>query len=263
MLALFTAVFLSSLLGSTHCAGMCGAFVAFAVGSPDSRGAETSKGALNAAYNCGRLLTYLAFGAAAGALGAALDLGGSVLGIQRIAAGCAGAIMAVFGVVALLRHFGVPISRLPVPVFLGRIAQKGHERAFAFPPVRRALAVGLLTTFLPCGWLYAFVVIAAGTASSAVGMMVMAAFWLGTLPMMATLGLGLQVAFGPLRRRLPLITGVVLVAAGLWTLFGRLTMPAIALHSAVGSESLESSIREASHVENPCPLCVPSSGEKH
>ena len=57
MIALIGAVLVASLLGSLHCAGMCGAFVAFAViGSP---GHQPSRVALNTAYNLGRLITYL------------------------------------------------------------------------------------------------------------------------------------------------------------------------------------------------------------
>lgn len=58
------------------------------------------------------------------------------------------------------------------------------------PPVVRAAATGLFTTLLPCGWLYAFVVTAAGTGSGTPlhGAALMAVFWLGTLPMMLTVG---------------------------------------------------------------------------
>lgn len=262
MLALFAAVLLSSLLGSTHCAGMCGAFLAFAVGTPEGGARPSSKIALNSAYNCGRLLTYITLGAIAGGLGAALDLGGSLVGVQRIAACLAGAVMVAFGGIAVLRHFGVRIARVPLPSALVRLAKAGHERAFELPPLARAGAVGLLTTLLPCGWLYAFVVIAAGTASPLSGLMVMAAFWLGTLPMMATLGFGVQALAGPLRAKLPLITSLVLVGAGVWTLLGRMALPSIAAPGPSQPMSVEESINRASNVEGDCPLCRHSAGKE-
>lgn len=262
MLALFAAVFLSSLLGSTHCAGMCGAFLAFAVGTPEGAARPPSKLALNSAYNGGRLLTYLTLGAIAGALGAALDLGGSLVGVQRVAACLAGAVMVGFGTMAVLRHLGVRIARVPLPSLLVRLAKAGHERAFQLPPLARAGAVGLLTTLLPCGWLYAFVVIAAGTASPLWGLLVMATFWLGTLPMMATLGFGVQALAGPLRAKLPLITSLVLVGVGVWTLLGRMALPSIAAPVLTTPMSIEQSIKRASSAEGDCPLCRHAAGKE-
>ncbi len=226
MIALIGAVFIASLLGSMHCAGMCGAFLAFAVASDQER--ASSKATLHAAYNGGRLFTYVILGAIAGLLGAALDLGGSAVGLQRTAAALAGAMMIVFGSVAILRASGVRIQRFAVPSFLQKFALKGHRTAADLPPVYRAGAVGLLTTLLPCGWLYAFVITAAGTGSPLTGAITMAVFWLGTLPMMIGLGIGLQSLTGPLRRHLPLATSLLIVGVGLWTIFGRLTMPAMA-----------------------------------
>jgi hypothetical protein len=50
----------------------------------------------------------------------------------------------------------------------------------------------------------------------------MLVFWTGTVPVMATLGLGLQRLAGPLRRSLPLVTAAVVVAIGLLTIAGRM-----------------------------------------
>jgi hypothetical protein len=71
---------------------------------------------------------------------------------------------------------------------------------------------------LPCGWLWAFVVAAAGTASPWTGAAVMAVFWLGTVPAMT----GVLAFGGPVidrvRRRLPAISAGVLIVLGLATL---------------------------------------------
>ncbi len=265
MLPLLSAILVASLLGSTHCVGMCGAFLAFAVGAPSSgpnaRSEEglarhlRSKLALNTAYNLGRLATYVVLGAIAGALGVAVDLGGSLVGVQRIAACAAGAIMAGFGVVAVLRHLGVRIPRLPLPAFLLRLSKAAHERAFDLSPLARAAAVGLLTTLLPCGWLYAFVVTSAGIASPLWGSAAMLAFWVGTLPVMGALGLGLQTLAGPLRKHVPLATSVLLVIVGLTTLFGRMTAPALAADPIRAAQSPLESIQSIGSTEETCPLC--------
>jgi hypothetical protein len=100
----------------------------------------------------------------------------------------------------------------------------GAVRALhAQPPEVRGLVLGLLTTLLPCGFLYGFVAIAAGTGSWAGGMAVMAVFWAGTLPVMAGFGLVAQRALGPLRRRLPVFTAVILIAFGLAAVYSALS----------------------------------------
>lgn len=219
MTALIIAVFAASVLGSLHCAGMCGAFVAFAVG-----GLEASRGTrvrLHAAYNGGRLATYVLLGVAAGSIGAVLNLGGALAGVSQIATVLAGALMIGFGVVALMHAMGKSSMRWPVPASMQRAMIAGQKFAMTLGPTRRALVIGLLTTLLPCGWLYAFAITAAGTASPLWGGVTMAAFWLGTLPVMVSLGACVQKITGVVGARLPVITAAVVIVVGLWTLVGR------------------------------------------
>ena len=63
---------------------------------------------------------------------------------------------------------------------------------------RRGAATGLLTTLLPCGWLYAFVITAAGTGNALAGAGLMATFWVGTLPMLTIVGIGVRKLAAPL-----------------------------------------------------------------
>jgi sulfite exporter TauE/SafE len=223
-LPLIGAVFLASLLGSTHCAGMCGGFLLFAIGADDpGRGWRT---ALQVAYNAGRLLSYATLGAIAGAVGSALDLSGeAMLGVQRVAAAGAGALILAFGIVTLCRELGVGAGRFKAPSAMVNLTQRVYRAASGLGPIKRAAAVGLSSALLPCGWLYAFVAASAGTGSPLVGAVTMAVFWAGTLPMMATLGAGVQLLAGPLRARLPLITAAALVIVGVATVTGRLAIP--------------------------------------
>ena len=236
MIPLIGAVFVASLLGSAHCAGMCGAFVAFAVSEPG----DTKRAHLHAAYNGGRLVTYMILGALAGLLGAAVDLGGAAAGVQRAAAILAGAMMICVGIVTLVRMAGVRVPHMPVPKAMQNVVRAGHRASLRWKPVHRALLTGLLTTLLPCGWLYAFAITASGTGSPLWGAVTMAAFWFGTLPIMLSLGLSFQVFTGPLRKRLPLVTSLLLVAVGLGAVFGR--SPIAAAESATGEPSTESLI---------------------
>ena len=63
MLALFSTVLVASLVGSLHCAGMCGGFVVFWAGGDASQG--KNKVFAHMAYNGGRLVTYVLLGALA------------------------------------------------------------------------------------------------------------------------------------------------------------------------------------------------------
>lgn len=218
MTPLLVAVFMASLFGSLHCAGMCGAFLAIAV-TADER--PVPRPMLHGAYHLGRLATYTFLGALAGSLGAAIDLGGSLAGVQRAAAIFAGVITLSFGVIAILRIRGVGIGRLPLPRPLQLLVAGVHRAAAGLHPLARAAVIGLATTLLPCGWLYAFGATAAGSASPIAGATIMAVFWLGTLPVMVSVGVGLRELSGPLRRHVPLIAASLVVVAGAATIVAR------------------------------------------
>ena len=222
MTTLVTSVFLASLLGSLHCAGMCGAFLAIAVHSPGEK--QVARWRPQAAYHLGRLVTYVVLGVAAGAAGALIDLGSTLSGVGPIAASIAGATMILFGLVTVLRYAGATVPRVRPPAFMQSMLMKGHGLAMGYGPLVRAWLIGLFTTLLPCGWLYAFAVVAAGTASPLLGGIVMVVFWGGTLPILVALGTGVQQLLGSLGRRMPLITSIAVIAAGIYTLSGRALM---------------------------------------
>ncbi len=188
MLALATAVFIASLLGSLHCVGMCGPFALMA--------GTTSLGTGNASYprwqavlgyHLGRLGTYLSMGLVAGSLGMVLDVGGQLAGWQQTAAYLAGSLMIGTALVSLARQWGWLGGTTWVPVGLVRVLQRALRTGQQLPPFPRSFVVGLVTTWMPCGWLYVFALAAAGTASPLFGALVMAIFWAGNLPVLTVL----------------------------------------------------------------------------
>mgnify|MGYP001818182245 FL=1 len=221
MSALLVTVLAASLVGSLHCVGMCGPFVAFYSGADSSSGVRRLFS--HAVYSGGRLVAYVLLGLAAGAIGAALDLAGALAGVQRIAAVVAGVVMVAWGVVALLRIRGFKIFRHSSRSPLAGWSRRAFSLVGQRPPLVRAAAVGLLSGVLPCGWLWAFLVTAAGTGSSISGAAVMAAFWLGTVPALVAVGLGAQLIGAPMRRHVPALTAVLLVALGVFAILARPT----------------------------------------
>lgn len=255
MTTLVVTVLLASLLGSLHCAGMCGPFVAFAVGQPNG---STSRARLQFAYHIGRLLTYALLGTAAGAAGALIDLTSALAGVQPIAMALAGGMMIVLGLAELLRYYGHRLPSMHPPAFLVKTVQRGQRLAMTLQPTRRALVIGLLTTLLPCGWLYAFAITAAGTGQPWLGAVVMAVFWVGTLPVLMTVGVGVQAALGMFGKRLPVLCGIALVAVGLSTIMGRFALTPEALAQAVQNDAAQHRGTASTNVRVPDPNELPA-----
>ena len=264
MTALFATVFFASLLGSVHCAGMCGGFIAFYAGSDATGGRARWFGHL--AYSGGRLLTYSILGVFAGWLGRAVDLAGSFAGVGRIAAVLAGLSMVAWGSVGVLRALGLSLPRLPLPARLERLYGRSLQTMRGRPPVVRAAILGLASTLLPCGWLYAFAVTAAGTASPLWGAAVMASFWLGTLPMLVGLGAAVQHLAGPLRRHLPAVSALALVCVGLLAVSQRMRVPNLMHRAPLVTEvqpaawSLPAAIERVQHLGEQEPPCCREAG---
>jgi sulfite exporter TauE/SafE len=253
-MATIAAVFVASLVGSLHCAGMCGPLVAFALGTTDTT-SHRQRAVLQFAYHGGRLVTYSLLGAVCGLLGAALDLSGSMVGMNRVAALLAGLMMVGVGIIALLRYSGVRLPAFPVPKMLTRMIVFGQRAAVGLRPFPRALTIGLLTTFLPCGWLYMFAIVAAGAGSALGGAAIMIAFWAGTVPVLASLGIGVQAFAGTLGRRMPLITSALIVLLGLFTIGSRSIRPAQAYESPITVQSGEDSVEQVKEIQQTTPPC--------
>ena len=239
MIAMLLAVLSASLLGSLHCAGMCGPLCGVAVSGRRSR---REAALLHAAYHGGRLVSYAAVGAAAGAAGALLDLASTLAGLQPIAIGLAGGMLVLFGIAELARagNLSPRLQRLGLwrpPVAWAQLIRRAQRVATRRSAAPRALGIGLMSTLLPCGWLYAFVVTAAAAGGPGQGAAVMAVFWLGTLPVMLALGMSVRSIAGTLGARLPIVTAIALIAVGLITLSGRASLSAAELAERVSAES--------------------------
>lgn len=230
-------VFTASVLGSLHCAGMCGGFACLYGGDAGSAGRTKSDGGApkqarpllsgHVAYHGGRLVAYASLGAVAGALGAGLDRAGEWAGVQRAAGVIAGVLLVVWGLALLANALEVrflpALVRGRVPESAAKVIGSILVRFRNQPIAARATVLGLLTGLLPCGWLYAFVVSAGGTGSVWRGAAFMVLFWTGTVPALVAIATGMQRATGALQRRLPLVSAVIVIAFGVVALSGRVS----------------------------------------
>lgn len=220
-------VLAASLIGSAHCAAMCGGFVCFYAGS-GMPARDASMVRAHFLYNIGRLMSYLSLGALAGAIGSGVTKLGALAGIAQAAAIVAGVLMIgwALGTIAAQRGIRIGGPRLPASWqrMLGGVVNRLREQPIGV----RAAVMGLATTLIPCGWLYVFVTAAGGTGSVPRALLVMAVFWLGTVPAMAAVGLGAQRLLGPLRLRLPTLSAVTVLVIGALAIVERFAMAGVA-----------------------------------
>jgi sulfite exporter TauE/SafE len=192
--------FVFGIANSAHCAGMCGVFALRAGG--------TGRFAL---YALGKTATYVALGAVAGALGAQAVR--SLGGVQAWLGLAAGLVVIVAGVRLLRppspRASGAgAVASLLAPLSLAVESARTTGGPFLF---------GAATGLLPCGVVYLAAAQGAATASPVGGAVSMAAFGLGTVPVLAAAGLlgrGALLRLGPSRIRtagavLVILTGLV------------------------------------------------------
>ncbi len=228
MWILISAIVTSSLLGSMHCVGMCGPLAIWASGAGDQTSGRQMALA-TALYHFGRLLTYALAGLVAGAAGQLLDVGGQTLGVQLLAARIVGGVMILAGLIRLSQLLFAQrrskkkplLAAAPRPSFITGLLLKLRPFVFRLPVAARGLATGLLTALLPCGWLYLFALVAAGTGSLVMGPIVMIAFWIGTVPALVGLVTGTQALALRFRRAMPLGAAVLLIVGGCYTAAGR------------------------------------------
>jgi sulfite exporter TauE/SafE len=88
-------------------------------------------------------------------------------------------------------------------------------------PVARSLGTGICTALLPCGWLYAFVAMAAGAGRASSGVLLMLVFWTGTVPILAGIGTGVRALLARTGHALQVATAVLVMALGFVSIAGR------------------------------------------
>jgi sulfite exporter TauE/SafE len=204
----FTTALVLGLVGSLHCAGMCGPL---ALALPPAGKTATGHAAGRLAYNGGRIVTYCALGLLFGLLGKTLLLAG----VQRwlsIALGVA-LLVGLFASrqLALWRPMASLVERVKA-----RMSFLLRRRSWA-----ALFGLGLLNGLLPCGLVYVAGAGATATGSLVHGAIYMAAFGFGTIPMMLALSLsGRLIPFSLRLRLLKVVPVAVFLLASLLILRG-------------------------------------------
>ncbi|WP_415063562.1 sulfite exporter TauE/SafE family protein [Bdellovibrio sp.] len=193
----------SSFFGSWHCAGMCG---------PIATLMSTRKSLWS--YNLGRLISYTLLGTIAGGVGQVF-LNSDFVALRWISSGLLALILLGTG---LSMIFPKLLSEKVNQWSWGHRALGYIKKAQAFHIGRSGFSVGLLTAFLPCGWLYTYVLAAIATKSPWAGALTLFLFWLGGLPTLSAVPFMVRKTVQSAGLRQQKIAGLVLVVSGLYSL---------------------------------------------
>lgn len=220
--------FITGLVGSLHCLGMCGP-IALALPGTEKKGWRYLLGRL--LYNFGRLLTYSIMGGIVALLGVAA----AMFEVQRWFSLALGVIL----ILLALKHYGVFGRRAQASDnFLSRAWRRGMGRMMRLKGLGGLFALGLMNGVLPCGLVYAGLFLAANSTYAWEGMAKMALFGLGTLPLMLSLSWSGKWLTGWLRSRTRLVMPVVMTFMGILFLLRGMALgvPYLSPRMEAGSE---------------------------
>lgn len=183
---LFVSAFLTGLLGSVHCIGMCGGIVgALTMGLTEPvRHSPLKLLPYLLTYNIGRISTYVFMGLIVGFIGTLSqqlpfqhDIHLWVSGLFMIALGLY--IGAWWQALTYLEQGGAVLWRIISPL---------GQRFLPIKNPLQAFGLGLVWGWLPCGLVYTALGLALAGGNSIQGGWIMLSFGLGTLPMLFAMG---------------------------------------------------------------------------
>lgn len=208
-------IFITGLLTSVHCVGMCSGFViAYTTKNPEK--SRSSRVKQHFLYNISRLSSYTFFGILAGLIGSIFLLTNQFRGYLSIFAG-------VFMVLYGLSTF-IPQLRRFTTIRTPSVAK--------YTTGRGPVIFGLLNGLMPCGPLQAMLIYAAATGSAIQGGLSLLTFGLGTIPLMFGFGNALSFLTHNSIGKIMKVSAVVVMALGLVTLSRGLTLSGYALPSS-------------------------------
>ena len=212
--------FVTGLLGTGHCIGMCGGLVsALSLSEAGRQGGWF----YHLLYNLGRISTYTFIGAVVGWLGSALAYTDRFKMVTRslLIGSDVFVILVGLGTAGLFTWLNVSKLDFPGPMKVMTLAVAGLRR---LPPAISALPLGLLFGFIPCGYLYAVAITAAQSASVATGALMLFAFGLGTAPSLLLFGGAAHWLSGRARTWMLRIAGLVVAGMGVINLIKHMRM---------------------------------------
>lgn len=205
-MTILLSAFVLGLMGSFHCAGMCGPI---AIALPLHGNTVSQKVFGGALYNIGRTITYGFMGAIFGLLGQGIQM----IGFQQKVSVIMGAVMIISVIFpALFRNqYSLDSSLFSV---VGKL-KKSIGRMFAIRSFSSLFFIGLLNGLLPCGLVYMAIAGAIGMGNVSGGSLYMILFGLGTIPMLLAISLAGNILSLTVRKKINKLIPVLVVVVGM------------------------------------------------
>lgn len=200
---MFFAAFLTGLVGSLHCVGMCGPIALALPYQGQNKWTATANVLI---YNFGRIFTYGLIGTVIGLVGKGLFLAG-IQAYFSIGLGVLLLLVALFSVNVEHKILMIPAFwRLNqwVKINLASLLKQNNPQTL--------FLIGALNGLLPCGLVYMAVVGAVAMSTIGEGALYMALFGFGTLPLMLLTAIGGQFISLSWRNRIKRLLPAFLVA---------------------------------------------------
>ncbi|MGH8353410.1 MAG: sulfite exporter TauE/SafE family protein [Pseudomonas sp.] len=212
---LLVSALILGLLGGGHCLGMCGGLMgALTLAIPAEQRARRFR--LLLAYNLGRILSYAGAGLLIGLAGWAVASSPAAMALR------VGAALLLIAMGFYLAGWWSGLTRIEaLGRGLWRHIQPYASRLLPVSSLPRALLLGALWGWLPCGLVYSTLLWAASQGDALDSAVLMLAFGLGTWPVLLATGLAAERLTALLRRRgVRVAGGLLVILFGLWTLPG-------------------------------------------
>lgn len=212
---LLVSALILGLLGGGHCLGMCGGLMgALTLAIPPEQRARRFR--LLLAYNLGRVLSYTTAGVLIGLAGWAVASSPAAMALRVIAA------LLLIAMGLYLAGWWSGLTRIEgLGRHLWRHLQPIASRLMPVSSLPRALLLGAIWGWLPCGLVYSTLLWAASQGSAVDSGLLMLAFGLGTWPVLLATGLAAERLTTLLRKRgVRIAGGLLVILFGLWTLPG-------------------------------------------
>ncbi len=210
-----TAAFLLGLFSSAHCVGMCGGIMgALSMAVPAN--AKARRWVILLSYNLGRVFSYALMGAIVGVFSRQITEAGGAIWLRWLA----GALLIAMGL--YLANWWRGLTYLETGGrYLWAYLQPLGKALMPVNTVPKALALGGIWGWLPCGLVYSALAYAMAQGHAFSGGLVMLAFGLGTLPaVLATGFVAQQLGLLLQQRQIRWSVALAVILFGLWTIWG-------------------------------------------
>lgn len=216
LLVIFAGFFVTGIVSSLHCIGMCGPILAgFSQVFVTVKGKRVGGAAVDFAwYHVGRLWTYALLGLIAGFAGAGVRHGSAVMGWHQWSGAAIGAAVIFSGLALLGVVPGLKLDQLAHGCGSG--GPKWLQSLVAGRGAMPRLLLGAVMGFLPCGLVYAMLVLAAALPTPLHAAGAMLAFGLGTLPSLTGVLIASRAVPARLRAQGTRLAAVLVILSGSW-----------------------------------------------